>query len=321
MKKVRWGIVSTGRIAGQFAQDFSAVKNAQLHAVAARNLDKAKQFAFAHNITNAYSSYEALFSDPNIHAVYIGTPHSLHYQHARAALEAGKAVLCEKPLTVSVAECESLQAMARDNGVYLMEAMWTYFLPALRKAKQWVDEGRIGNIKHIKADFGYPQLPFDPKKREYDADLAGGCLLEMGVYPVALAWLFMPQTPDDVQVISRFAPNGVEDDLAIHFNYRDAVASLSTSFRCKLQNWAYIIGDEGYIAIPDFWRASECSLYVLDEQVDKFIDNRQEQGFCFEAQAVTDDLIAKRLESQTVSFADSLAFARHMDLIRETFKR
>lgn len=177
----------------------------------------------------------------------------------------------------------------------------------------------MGKIRHIKADFGYPQLPFDPHKREYNIHLAGGCLLEMGIYPVALAWLFMSEEPRDIQVLSRFAPNGVEDDLAIQFNYADAVATLGTSFRCKLQNWAYIIGEEGYIAIPDFWRARQCFLYVLDDRVDQFTDDRQAQGFCFEAQAVTDDLLAEQKESAVVTFADSLAFARHMDLIRSRF--
>ncbi|MDO3381320.1 Gfo/Idh/MocA family protein [Gilvimarinus algae] len=319
MKKIRWGILSTGRIANQFAADFCAVRGASVHAVAGRQLAAAEQFAHRHQIPNAYQGYEALFSDPNIHAIYIGSPHSLHFEHAKRALEAGKAVLCEKPLTINFDECSRLQKIAADNNAYLMEAMWTYFLPAIKKALAWVADGRIGKIKHIKADFGYPQRPYDASRREYDKSLAGGCLLEMGVYPVAIAWLFLRQDPESIQVSSRLAPNGVEDDLSWIAKYRDCTATLGTSFRCKLQNWAYIIGDEGYIAIPDFWRARECSFYVLDERVERFIDNRQTQGLCFEAQAVTDDLLQKKTSPSQVTAEDSLAFARHMDWIRAQF--
>ena len=319
MRKIRWGIVSAGNIARQFAEDFSAVENAVIHAVAARNAESARQFAGDFSIPHAYSSYDALFSDPNIDVVYIGTPHNLHKEHALAAMAAGKAVVCEKPLTVNADECRILQSAAESQNVYLMEAMWTYFLPALQQAKAWVDAGRIGTIQQIKADFGYPQLPYSADKRMYNADLAGGCLLEMGVYPVALAWFFLRQDPTSIQVVSRHAPNGVEDDLAVLFNYKELVATLGTSFRCKLQNWAYIIGDEGYIAIPDFWRAREAMLYQLDECVERFCDERETLGLHYEAQAATDDLLAKRRESSIVTHADSLAFQRHMDAIRAVF--
>ncbi|MCP8900977.1 Gfo/Idh/MocA family protein [Gilvimarinus xylanilyticus] len=316
---IRWGLLSAGNIAGQFAQDFSAVENAVIHAVAARNGDIARAFAREHGIEKAYAGYEPLLADSEIDVIYIGTPHSLHFEHAKAALEHGKAVLCEKPMTVTPEECEELQRVALRTSGYLMEAMWTYFLPPVQTALRWVQEGRIGRICQIKADFGYPQFPFDSKKRVYDASLAGGCLLEMGVYPVALAWLFMRQDPAEIQVVARHAPNGVEDDLAILFNYPESVVTLGTSFRCKLQNWAYIIGEQGYIAIPDFWRAREASLYVLDDRVDHFVDKRATEGFHYEAQAVTNDLLAGRAGSSVVAARDSLAIQRQMAMIREAF--
>ncbi|MDO3385901.1 Gfo/Idh/MocA family oxidoreductase [Gilvimarinus sp. SDUM040013] len=316
---IRWGLLSAGNIVSQFARDFSVVENAVIHAVAARNGENARAFAREHGIANAYEGYEALLADPEIDAIYIGTPHNLHFEHAKVALEHGKAVLCEKPMTVTPQECEQLQSVAEHRGGYLMEAMWTYFLPPVQKALRWVQEGRIGRVCHIKADFGYPQFPYDSKKRVYDASLAGGCLLEMGVYPVALAWLFMQQDPTDIQVMARFAPNGVEDDLSVLFNYPESVAILGTSFRCKLQNWAYIIGDEGYIAIPDFWRAREASLHVLDDRVDHFVDERATDGFHYEAQAMTNDLLAGRAGSSVVTARDSLAIQRQMAMIREAF--
>ncbi|HMN47226.1 MAG TPA: Gfo/Idh/MocA family oxidoreductase [Povalibacter sp.] len=319
MRRIRWGILSTGRIAHQFAQDLSRVDNAELVAVAARSREAAAAFAEHHHIPHAHAGYAALIADPRVDAVYVATPHTLHFEHSAAALRAGKAVLCEKPLTTSAAECAALIDVARSTGAYLMEGMWTYFLPAVRTAQQWVAAGRIGRIRHIKADFGYPLLPYDANRREYDAALAGGCLLEMGIYPIALAWLFLQQDPASMQVVARRAPNGVEDDVVMTFDYADCVATLATSFRAKLQNWAYIIGDEGYIAIPDFWRAHECMLYRLDERIDHFDDARSTLGFDHEAQAVSDDILAGRRESAIVSLSDSLRFQQHIDAVRGSF--
>ena len=141
--------------------------------------------------------------------------------------------------------------VAAETSGYLMEAMWTWFLPAIRKAKEWVDAGRIGKIVQIQSDFGYPQV-YSSDKREYAAELGGGCLLEMGVYPVALTALFTDADPAEISVVARYAPNGVEDDVVATFNYENFVATLGTSYRAKLRNWAYIVGEDGYIAIPDF---------------------------------------------------------------------
>ena len=318
MKKVRWGILSTGRIAHQFAQDMAHVDNGELVAVAARTREAAVAFAGRHQIPRAHAGYDALIADPQVDAVYVATPHTLHFAHSASALRAGKAVLCEKPLATSFAECEALFDIARGGGGYLMEGMWTYFLPAIQVAKRWVSEGRIGRIRHIKADFGYPLLPFDANRREYDKTLAGGCLLEMGIYPIALAWLFLEQEPMSVQVVARHAPNGVEDDVAMLFEYGSCTATLATSFRAKLHNWAYVIGEDGYIAIPDFWRARECMLYRLDERIDHFDDGRESLGFNYEAMAVGSDILQAKSESAIVSRNSSLRFQTHIERVRSS---
>jgi len=318
MSRVRWGIVGAGRIAHTFAKDMSATADGMLQSVAARSSDSAREFADQYGIPNSYGGYEALYADPEVDAVYVATPHTLHLQNAGDALRAGKAVLCEKPITVNAAECQALIDIASESASYLMEAMWTWFLPAIRKAKEWVDAGRIGNIVQIKADFGYPQV-YAADKREYNAELAGGCLLEMGVYPVALAALFADRDPVDISVVSRHAPNGVEDDVAALFNYDDFVATLGTSFRAKLQNWAYIIGEEGYIAIPDFWRAGECSLYHLDTRIDHFDDARSGLGFSYEAVAAGDDILAGRQQNTTMPWGNTIRFQEHMERVKSLF--
>lgn len=315
MKKLSWGIIGAGRIAGSFARDVRFVRESELVAVASRSLDHAKKFAGRHGIGHAYGGYEALLADPAVDAVYIATPHAQHLPNASAALRAGKAVLCEKPLTLNPEECRELMVVAQETGGYLMEGMWTYFLPAIQKAVAWVREGRIGRIRHVQADFGYPQLPYDPARREYDATLGGGCLLEMGIYPVAFAWLIQQSDPEDLKVLVRHAPNGVEDDLVMLWRYPESTATLGTSFRCKLRNWAYVIGEEGYIAIPDFWRAGEAMHYRLDECMEHFHDGRESLGFEYEISAVMKDLMAGRRESPVMPLSTSLKFQEQMQRV------
>ncbi len=315
---IRWGIVTAGRIAHTFAADAAHAANAEITAVAARRGHSADAFARQYGIGKSYEGYEALFADPDIDAVYVATPHPLHLENSSDALRAGKAVLCEKPITVSADECEALIKVAKETDTYLMEAMWTWFLPAVRKAKEWVDAGRIGELLHVNADFGYP-LEYEEHRREYDAHLGGGCLLEMGVYPVAIARYFTGRSPEQISARAHFAPNGVEDDVVALFDYGDVRATIGTSFRAKLPNRAFVIGTDGYIEIPDFWRASECRLYVLDERADDFIDDRKGSGFEFQIAAVSADLEEGKKQSEIVPLAASLGFQQDMDSIRERF--
>jgi predicted dehydrogenase len=309
---IRWGIVSTGRITHTFARDMAFAPGGRLQAVASRTQASAQAFADQYDIPQAHGSYAELLANPDVDAVYIATPHTLHHDNARDALIAGKAVLCEKPLTLNPAETLSLMDVAEQTGGYLMEAMWTWFLPAIRKALAWYEEGRIGSLRHLRADFGYPQLPYDPQRREYDAELGGGALLEMGIYPVAFNWLFMRRDPAQCQVWCHRAPNGVEDDMAWTLDFGDSVSTLATSFRARLRNSACVVGEEGYILIPDFFRASECFHYELDTLVEHYQDGREGSGFEFETEAVHRDLCAGRRESEVVRLADSLKFQQHM---------
>lgn len=317
--QIRWGILSTGRITHSFARDFAHVSNGRLQAVSSRSLESANTFADQYGIPDRHGSYREMLANDAVDAVYIATPHTLHHANALDAISAGKAVMCEKPLTINPAETLELITASRQEDVYLMEAMWTWFLPAIQKAREWMDQGRIGNLRHIKADFGYPLLPFDAGRREYNAELGGGCLLEMGIYPVALNWLFMQRDPASLQVRAHMAPNRVEDDVVWTLDYGNSVSSLATSFACRLSNAAYLIGDEGYILIPDFFRAYECHFYQLDTLVESFRDERPSIGFNFETEAVCNDLLQDRKESAVVTLADSLKFQQHMAQVKAFF--
>lgn len=319
-RRVRWGIAGTGRICHQFAQDFAHVPNGKLVAVSSRSQLSADAFAKKYAISMAYAGYQNMLADPGIDAVYIASPHTLHYQDTLDAIEAGKHVLCEKPFTINPDESRKLFDIAAQSPVFVMEAMWTFFLPAIQKAQEWLRQGRIGKLRQIKADFGYPQLPFDANRREYSTEFAGGCLLEMGIYPVSLAWLFMQQDPVGIKTTVHKAPNGVEDDVVMLFDYADgATATLATSFRSKLQNWAYIIGENGYIAIPDFWRAGECSLYHLDTRIDHFTDGRESLGLNYETTVSNEDILAKRQQNSIMPWSNTIRFQEHMKRIKQQF--
>lgn len=320
MKKLRWGIVGAGNIANTFAADIIHTENAELVAVAARKLADATAFARKHGIERAYGGYDRLFADEEVDAIYVATPHTFHLPHSVAALEAGKGVLCEKPLTTSAEECRVLIAAAERTGAYLMEAMWTWFLPAIRQARTWFESGCIGELLHVRADFGFPKA-YDPGSRLYDPELAGGCLLDMGIYPIAIARLFTDDAPEHVYATARQAPSGVEDDLVMTLEYPGCTAALATSFRCKLPNHAFIIGTKGYVEIPDFWSARESRLIVMHDVVESFSDNRKGSGFEFQIEAVSADILKGKKQSQIVTHAHSLALQQDMARVKTAFSR
>lgn len=315
---LNWGIVSTGRIANKFCTDMAEVNNGTLGAVAARNKQNATDFAIKHGIPKAYEGYQALFDDKDIDIIYVATPHTFHFQNVYDALSAGKHVLCEKPITISSDEFRQLADLAQAKGLFLMEAMWTYFLPSLLTAKQWVAEGRIGTIKHIKADFGY-LVPYESRGRMYNPDLAGGCLFDMGIYPLALAQYFNPGKLEDIVVRSHFAPSNVDDDVIILASCNNVKLSLATSFQCRMQNAALIIGDKDYIKIPNFWRGKSCALYQLDEKVNEFTDNSPGTGLYFEAQAVAEAIANGQNEHPLMPHARSLLLQQQLESIRALF--
>ena len=317
---IRWGIIGAGRIANTFANDLQYAPSASLQAVASRKLTTAEQFATNFSVPQTYGSYDQLLADPEIDAVYIVTPHSHHKQQSIAALRAGKHVLCEKPATITPAQLEEVIAVAESEGRYFMEGMWTYFFPVIHRVREWVNEGRIGNLCHVKADFGFP-LPYDPNLREYNNQLAGGCLLEMGIYPIAMAWLFLRQDPNQQSVWHHCADNGVEDDVVILNSYGNSTASaqLTTSFRGKLNNYLTLIGDQGTITVANYWAAREAKLYSGEQVIDQYSETRSQQGFNYQIEQVSQELIAGKLQPEVVTWEDSRAFQRHMAEIKTKF--
>ncbi|MEZ4969836.1 MAG: Gfo/Idh/MocA family oxidoreductase [Flavobacteriaceae bacterium] len=190
-KKINWGIIGLGNIARNFVKDLALVDEAQVYAAASRNLAKAKEFAAAHNISNAFGSYRELLECREVDVVYIATPHTSHCELSIMAMEHGKHVLCEKPMGVNRAEVEKMIAAAQKNKVFLMEALWSRFNPSIMKVKQLIGNGEIGPLAYVHADFAFYALDRDFNGRVLNPELAGGSLLDIGIYPIFLLIFFL----------------------------------------------------------------------------------------------------------------------------------
>lgn len=314
MKKIKWGILGPGIIAHEFVQDFKHVSNGMVHAVASRSSNRSETFAKTYDIPMAYDCYEELYNDPEIDAIYIATPHNFHYEQSIAAMKSGKSVLCEKPLTEQPETSQKLISFAREHDVYLMEGMWTYFLPAIQKAKEWADQSKIGKVLHLKSSFGYP-VPYDEQGRYYNPDLSGGCMLDMGIYNVAMAELFIGHEMTNLHTKIHHAPTGVENDVLSQIDYGDVTATLHSAFRCKLHNHCYIIGENGYIDIQDFWRARGCKLYEGEKVIEEYLDERKGNGFEYQIQAVSQNLLEGVKQPEVVTHETTMKFQKAMQRI------
>lgn len=315
--KIRWGIMGTGWIAEQFAADLAYVENAQFVAVGSRTASSAGEFASKYDIPQAYGSYEELVKDPDIDVVYIATPHPLHREHALLCLQAGKAVLCEKPFTINGDELEELVAAAREQKLFLMEAMWTRFLPPIRQVREWLNAGLIGDVRLLKADFGF-RSGWNPQGRLLNLELGGGALLDAGIYPVSFASMIFGTEPEKIWSTAHIGETGVDEQFSVILSYESGkTASLNGAIRLGLTNEAYIYGTNGYIHIPSFLNATSASLHVDGEEPVVVTDDRQEKGYSFEAYEVGQCLLEGRLESDVMPLDESLAIMRLLDQIRE----
>lgn len=246
-KAFAWGIVGTGGIASQFAADLSFLPDARLVGVCSRDTQKAKAFQSAFGAERVYSDIEAVVSDPAIDAVYIATPNSLHAEQALRAITHRKPVLVEKPLAISAADAERVRSEAAAQQCFVMEAMWTRFLPATRAAKKLVDDGAIGRIREIRAELSYLHEE-TPGSRLFNPDLGGGAGLDLGVYPVSLALHFLGR-PSKVSGSYRASKTGVDIRTRIDLEFEGARAHLTCGFDREGVNQFVIEGTEGALRL------------------------------------------------------------------------
>ncbi|MDN5201981.1 Gfo/Idh/MocA family oxidoreductase [Fulvivirgaceae bacterium BMA10] len=318
MKKIyKWGIIGPGNIAHKFAQDLQHIANAQLLGVASRSTDRARDFAKQYGATKYYSNYEHLCEDPDIDIVYIATPHAMHHENTLSCLARGKAVLCEKPLAMNLRQVEEMVEMASKKNVFLMEAIWTRFLPGIIKLQEVLESGRIGDVLSIKADFGY-NWPFDPKSRVYNPDLGGGSLLDIGIYPLFLS-LFLLGQPWEIKSKAKLASTQVDADCEMELIYlnKNQRAHLFSSVIKETKLEAVIEGSNGNIKIPGPWFKPESLIINAKNEPEEILKfEYTDNGYSYEAIEAMNCLDQNKQESELLPWSFSLTLMKMMDEIR-----
>jgi predicted dehydrogenase len=313
---IRWGILGTGGIARSFTQDLKLHESAQVVAVGSRTPETAAKFAQEFNIPHAYSSYEELAHAPDVDIIYIATPHPFHRENAISCLLGGKAVLCEKPFTINSTEAEEVIAIARKSKHYLMEAMWTRFLPVIAKVREWLGQGEIGAIRMLKSDFCF-RAEWGFNNRWLNPALGGGALLDVGVYPVSLASMIFGGPPNHITSHAHLGVTGVDEQNALIFEYpTGALALLSSAVQTDTLKDTYIYGTAGYIHIPNTWWAKSASLWQNETLVETWEAPYTGNGYYHEAAAVMADLRMGKLENDLIPLDETLAIIKTLDQIR-----
>ncbi len=315
-KKFKWGVIAPGRIAHTFAKGILSIVDAEISVVASSSQERADTFAEQYDIAKAYDSYEALVADPDVDAVYISSLHHQHFAQAMLALEAGKPVLCEKPLTVNAAETKKLIETAREKNLFLMEAVWTRYLPIYGTVRQWLDDGEIGELVMMNASFGF-RAEQDPNSRLLDPNLTGGALLDTGIYPLSISQWVMGQNPKSFQVHGLIGETGVDELIAATLVYENGVVSqFSSNFRSASRNEFVIYGSAGHIRIhADFWGGTRATLNVNGKE-QTVIADFDATGFEYQTVEAMRCIREGLLESPKMTHADTLATMTLMDNIR-----
>lgn len=312
----RWGVIGPGKIAHRFARALQVVDDGEVYAVASREAQRAQAFATQYGASRAYSSYEELVEDPRVDGVYIATPHRFHHQNAMLCLTVGKPVLCEKPLTVNAEETKTLIETARTRGVFLMEALWTRYLPIYRQVRRWLDEGRIGDPRLLTSDFCF-RPPDDPQHRTWNHELAGGALLDIGIYNIAISQWVFGADPEDFTARSYLSATNVDAQTAVTMSYAgERLSQFTCSFLVDGNNDFTIFGSTGRIRIhANFWEATEATLIRGEEHTTEHEPFRS-TGFEYQIEEAMRCIRAGLPESPGMTHAETLANMLLMDAIR-----
>lgn len=318
-EKIRWGIIGLGRIARAFAEGLRHAPNATLHSVASRNPRKAKAFAAEWKVPFWDGSYQALMKREEVDAVYIATPHSEHAEQAMSCMKMGKAVLCEKPLAINARQVSSMIDCAKENKVLLMEGMWSRFPPLMKQVRNIIKSGELGEIKTLHADFGFIPLKRDPVGRLLNPKLAGGSLLDVGIYPISLSFMIFGK-PKTFATACHIGETGVDEQGCYVFKYNGgAMSVLHSSFLGNTSQEAFISGTEGTIKIHrQCWKPQKMTLTKLESREVTISEMPFEgNGFNYEAEAFGELLMNGQKESSIMPLTESLEILQIMDEIRE----
>lgn len=311
----RFAIMGAGKISNKFCDAVRRLEGCEVTAVAGRSLQRAEEFAAKNGVRKAYSDYEEMLKAEKPDCVYIGTVTSSHYPLTMLCLNYHVPVLCEKAMFMDSNQAETVFRRSKEQGVFVMEAMWSRFLPPLKKAKQWLEVGRIGKPAYCETTIGF-QAPKDKENRYYNAALGGGASYDITVYAYELTAWMLAKAAEEIQVSCVWSDTGVDLTDHVALRFRDALASLTTTFAVRTESRMIIYGETGKILLPNSHVAKEAFLYDRNGELEEhYIDRLTENGFTYEVQEVMDCIRAGKIESNVVPHKDTLDCARLFDQI------
>lgn len=315
-KTIRVGILGPGAIVRRMYSDFYKARGLEITAVASRSMERAREAAAQYGAKYALGSYEELARCPEVDLVYIATPHAFHCDQAVLMMEHGKHVLCEKSMAANDSQARRMIACARRNRVFLMEAMWSRFFPAMEKLRELLGQGIIGRVRHVRADFSFFS-PFDPQSRLYAPELAGGALLDVGIYVLSAASMVLGTNIERCQSICQKAENGVDALDVIQLGFAGgATAQLMCGVRASSGQDEVIYGEKGRIEIPDFWHTTRFRVIKNDGARVEFSFPAENEGHHYQFVHARECILNNRLESDVMPLDESLALSRLMTALR-----
>lgn len=318
-KKINWGILSTGEIASRMATALEFVEDAELFAVASRSFIKSKEFAQKFNIPRHYAGYEELAKDPEVDVIYIGTPNVCHYENILLCLNNDKNVVCEKPFTVNYEQAQEVIELAKRKKLFIMEAHKSYFLPGIKKIKELISDGAIGDIVSIKADFCF-EPPAHIEYRIFDLELGGGALLDVGGYIISFA-IFLSGYPIEINSSSVIGKTGVDVFNTIVLTHTNgSVSELSCGINESAPREALITGTNGYIKVHEpFHQAPRLTVKSGDADLIDIDTSFDTNGLDYEARQVTQNLKFNKVECSEFPPSKTLEVLKVMDYVRGQF--
>ena len=319
MQEIGWGILGCGDIAHTFAAGLKVLKRGRLVAGASNTPGRAQAFADQHGLPRSYTDYESLLADPEVDVVYVATTHNFHFENVKLCLEQGKHVLCEKPFTINAAQTRELISLAGKKGVFMMEALWTRFLPAIRRLQELLAGGVIGEVTGVYANFCIGlDLPAEHRMR--NISLAGGALLDLGIYPISMADIVFGRLPDRISSLATLDPGtGVDEFSCYILEYGNrGKALLSSSYSQSAPIEAIVSGTGGHVRVPHFLGAQELQIHRAhtEPEILRFPCGENE-SFQYEIAHVMDCIEAGRTESEIMPLDKTLEIMALMDALRQ----
>jgi predicted dehydrogenase len=317
-KTIKWGILGTGRISRAFAVGLKSASNGILHGVASRNHTRAKAYAEEWNIPLAFENYQQIAESDMIDAVYIATPHTQHAENSILCMKNGKAVLCEKPFAVNYRQAEEMVAQAHESNVLLMEGMWSRFPPLMDELRKVISSGEIGEVRTLQADFGFKPKTREPEGRLLNPALAGGSLLDIGIYPISLASMIMGEPKTFVSDWHQ-GPTGVDEQASCILKYDNgSMALLHSSLESETRQEAFLSGTEGNICIhKQCWKPQKMTITSIITQKTRTVEMPfAGNGFNYEAEFFGKLLLEGKTDNEIIPLAESLEIMSLLDQIR-----